>query len=866
MQRVSALACGRPLCKMHGTILFSAMFKITEIQCEYKNNPIGLGCTAPRLMWKLSSDPAAQTAYRVIVSASRTAAERGVGDLWDSGVVRSATAFCAEYAGKKLSSRMQCWWRVTVFSGDSYAESEVGSFETGLLSRKDWKGTWAAMPAQRSGATMLLRREFDLPCTPVRARAYVCGIGFHELFINGQKTGTAVLNPSLTDYSRRVPCCAYDITPSLRTGKNVLGLEVGQGWNGAKQALIQVYAECEDGQETEIHSSVNGGWYVAAGPTVEASIYDGEIYDARLEEFIPKNWSTAEYTASASKGWMPCVYNPGPAGKIEMQSVEEECVLREYRCRSLTSMADGSLVADIGRNIAGWVRVRVRGRRGSRIRLEYGERLKPDGSVDRCNLRSAKATDLYILKGEGEEEYAPRFTFHGFQYVQVFLEGGCELLSLRGELVCNATRAAGSFECSDGELNALHAMAEITERNNQQGVLTDCPQRDERFGWLNDLSSRLYQTVYNCGMERFFPKFANDIADTQLENGAIADTAPYYTGGRPADPVCNAYLLMPFFSYQLYGDARFVRQIYGGCKKWVDFLLSKSENYIMQYSYYADWVAPECFGEHTDNLYVSSVFLYWQLKLLSRLAGIAGRGEDAAAYAEHAERSAVAIRARYYDARAHRFAGGTQAADALALSLGIAEEGERAAVAENLAANVRKRGYHSACGNIGYRHLFYALADNGYFETAMRMLKNPEYPGWGYMLASGATSVWERWESEMSSEMDSFDHPMFGSYDAFLYHYLGGIRIDEDAFACDRVTIEPVLAEGIGYVRSSFGTVRGEIRCEWRREGENVLLHVEIPQGVTAKVVFGGKTSVVGCGYYDFSCVSSCVSAIAAAE
>lgn len=842
------------------------MFRITEIQCEYRNNPIGLGCTSPRLQWKLSSDVAAQTAYRVIVGSSRSAAERGVGDLWDSGVVRSSSAFYAEYAGKKLASRTQCWWRVTVFSGEAYAVSEVGSFEIGLLRREDWKGTWTAMPAQRSGATMLLRREFELPAAPVRARAYICGIGFHELFLNGQKMGGAVLNPSLTDYSRRVPSCAYDVTEALSAGKNVFGLEVGQGWNGAKQALVQLYAECEDGQEIEIHSSVNGGWYVAAGATIEASIYDGEIYDARIEARIPKNWASAEYKAAAADGWMPAVFNPGPAGRIEMQSVEEERVLREYKCKSLTMLADGSLVADIGTNIAGWARIRVRGARGSRVRLEYGERLKEDGSVDRCNLRSAKATDVYILKGEGEEEYAPRFTFHGFQYVQIYLSGECELLSLRGELVCNATRAAGTFECSDAALNALHTMAEITERNNQQGVLTDCPQRDERFGWLNDLSSRLYQTVYNCGMERFFPKFTADIADSQLENGAIGDTAPYYTGGRPADPVCNAYLLMPYFSYNLYGDVRFVQESYEGCKKWVDFLLSKSDNYIMNYSYYADWVAPECYDEHTDNLYVSSVFLYWQLNLLSKLAAAAGRAKDASAYAQRAKASAEAIRAKYYDASSFRFAGGTQAANALALSLGLVPEQDRAAVAKELAANVRRRGYHSTCGNIGYRHLFYALADNGYTEAALEMLKNPEYPGWGYMLANGATSVWERWESEMSSEMDSFDHPMFGSYDAFLYHYLGGIRVDEDAFACDRITIEPVLAQGIEFVRSSFDTVRGIIRSEWRREGNAVSLHVEIPQGVTAKVLFCGKISVVGCGSYDFPSVAGVAPAYAAAE
>lgn len=841
------------------------MFKITEILCEYRKNPIGLGECYPRLMWKLSTDDAVQTAYRVIVCSSQEAARQGMGDLWDSGVVDSSTAFYTKYAGKPLFSREQCWWKVTVYSGEKFVESEIGCFEIGLLSETDWKGTWTAMPAQRSGATMLLRREFEICSTVERARAYICGIGFHELFINGRKIGNEVLNPSLTDFSLRVPCCIYDITDAILPGKNVFGLEVGPGWNGAKQALVQVYFDYINGEGSEIHSSVNGGWYVAAGPTIETSIYDGEIYDARKEEFIPQNWASLHYVASPLKGWMPAVYHPGPAGKIVMQSLEAEKIIHIFKPRSMHKHVNGCLIADIGTNIAGWVRVRVKGARGSRIRLEYGERLKEDGSVDRRNLRSAKARDIYILKGEGEEEYAPRFTFHGFQYVQIFLQG-CELISLCGEQVCNATRVSGSFECSDNVLNALHAMAVITERNNQQGVLTDCPQRDERFGWLNDLSSRLYQTVYNCGMERFFPKIMQDIADTQQKDGAIADTAPYYTGGRPADPVSIAFLLIPVLSYQLYGDTYIVSQNYDYCKRWVDFLLSNADNYIVKYSYYADWVAPECYDEHTDNLYVSSVFLYWHLQLLTRLAHIAGRENDAALYEQHANASAEAIRSRYFEASVCHFAGGTQTADALALSLGLVRANERDIVAKNLADNVRRHGYHSTCGNIGYRHLFYALADNGYIDVALKILKNPEYPGWGYMLNNGATSVWERWESEMSSEMDSFNHPMFGSYDAFLYNYLGGIHIKKSACACNRVTIAPIFMKGIGYVSSSFDTVRGKIVSEWRREGSRIYLHVEIPQGVKANIVLGDKSSSFNCGVYNFSFESEFISKYAVAE
>ena len=829
------------------------MGNIIQISCEYKSNPIGIDCAHPRLFWRLSSG-AEQTAYRVVVCSSEEAARSGRGDCYDSGVVRSSRAFYAEYAGVPLRSRQRYWWKVCVYTaGGECAESEVGCFEMGLLSLQDWKGTWMSMPPKDNGATSLYRREIDVRDGALRARAYICGLGLHELYVNGKKVGNAVLNPSVTDYSKRVPYCTYDILPYLRTGKNGFGIELGGGWYGGKVVLAQICIDYPNGETAEYHSSVNGGWMVANGPTVNNSLYDGEVYDARLEEEIPKDWSSPAYQPTFARGWMQTVFCPPPAGTLEAQALEAETVAEVFPGKRLPSAESGRVVYDVGKNIAGWARIRVRGARGARVTLLYGERLKSDGSVDRCNLRSARASDVYILKGGATEEYAPRFTFHGFQYVQVLTEGTCEILSLQGELVHNATRCAGMFCCSDDVLNRLHDMAQITERNNEQGVLTDCPQRDERFGWLNDLSARLYQTVYNRGMERFFPKIARDITHTQLENGAIGDTAPFFTGSRPADPVSVAYLLIPAYAYIYYGDRRCAQEEYEGCRKWVEFLLSQTDGYIVNYSFYGDWVAPACYGVYTDGRFMSTACLYWQLRLLSFLASITDRKEDAAGYARHAQACADAINAKYFDAESCAYAGGTQTADSMALTLGIAPAEYRARLAEKVAKSVRAYGYHSTCGNVGYRHLFYVLGEYGYADEALRMLKNPEYPGWGFMLANGATSVWERWESEMSSEMDSFNHPMFGSYDAFFYHFLAGIRIEESAFACDRVTISPVFPAGIDFVRASFETVRGTIVSEWKRAGGKISLHVEIPNGITATIALAGEKTGCGCGSYDFT-------------
>lgn len=828
------------------------MLKITELKTEYQIDPIGLDCKNPRFSWKQEGDRE-QTAYRILVATTAERLNGGEADLYDSGLVQSDRTVGAEYVGRELKSGQRCYVRVIAYAGEESAESEVGFFEMGLLNSEDWKGNWMSMPANHQGGAALYRKRITLQKKEIRnAKAYICGLGYHEFYVNGQKIGNSVLNPGVTEYSKRVLYCVYDMEPVLVEGDNVLGIEVGHGWYGAKKVLAQFNIEYADGSCEEFHSSTNNGWWVSGSPITDNSIYGGETYDARLESVWPKNWATTEFEPAWDNGWMFTIWAAPAEGKLEPQLMEPIEVCDRYPSVSVTDKGNGVLIVDIGRNIAGWAKITVKGERGSRVTLKYGERLTETGYVNRVNLRSAAATDVYILKGEGEETYAPRFTYHGFQYVQVELEGNCALLSLTGEHVHTAVRMAGEFECSDEALNALHRNAVVTELNNQHSILTDCPQRDERFGWLNDLGSRLYQTVYNCGMERFFPKFTRDITDTQLPNGGIGDTAPFVTGGRPADPVCIAYLLMPKFSYVYYGDSRLAREEYPFLKKWVEYLLSCSEDYIVNYAYYADWVSPECFDEHTDNLYVSSLYLYWHLKEMSAIARIAGNREDEIRYEKLSQESREAINRHYFDAETCNYESGTQAANAIPLSLGIVPEEYRARVAENVYRDVVKKNYHSSCGNVGYRHLFYVLADYGYQEAALRILKNPEYPGWGFMLANGATSVWERWESEMSNEMDSFNHPMFGSYDALFYHYLGGIRVEEDAFACDRVVIAPVPAEGLDYVNSSFDTVRGKIVSDWRREGGEICYHIEIPLSVSAEIRLGGRTFRVRGGVYDY--------------
>ena len=828
------------------------MFKILNFKTEYQKSPLGIDRRKPRFSWQYSEDDGGNArVYRICVASREDGLENP--DLWDSGDVNSSESIGIEYNGEPLRSHTRYYVRLCVGDSSGKTAEHRDFFETALFDIEDWKGKWVGIPVKFNGGTLLFRKKINLPAdkTIARARAYVCGIGYHEFFVNGKKAGNALLSPSVTEYGKRVEYCVYAMD-DLTAGDNVVGVEVGYGWFGSRKLLAQFYFEFTDGTVMEDHTGPGYGWWVGGSPTTLNGIYEGETYDARLEDVYPTNWATVDYEPTWANGWMYTIYTDAPRGKLVAQSIEPIEACASFPEVSRTKKAEGVFVSDMGVNFAGRVVLRVKGERGASVTMRFGEQLDGEGFVNQINLRSAKCTDRYVLKGEGEEVFAPRFTYHGFRFVECRVEGNAEILSLTGEHVHTAAPDAGTFECSDPVLNRLHFNAVLTEKSNEHSILTDCPQRDERFGWLNDLSARIYQTVYNVDLSRFIPKFVQDIADTQTEKGEIADTAPYYTGGVPADPVCVIYLLLARYAYRYYGNDAVCKEHYEGLKAWTEYLKSRSDGYIMEYYYYGDWVLPFPETVVPDNLFVSTVYLFWHLREMSAIARIAGREEDAADYARQAEEAKKAINARYFDEKTCAYARGTQTENALAVSLGICEEKYRARVAENVYRDAVARNHHCTSGNVGYRHVFYVLASYGYADEVIAILKNPEYPGWGFMIEKDAGSVWERWEYGMTNEMHSFNHPMFGSYDAFFYKFLGGIDVCEDAFGADRITVAPVFVRSVDRVKTTFRTPRGLVVSEWQREGNTVRARVEIPPQTRAEVTVGGETKILSCGSYRF--------------
>ncbi|MDR0832438.1 MAG: glycoside hydrolase family 78 protein, partial [Bacillales bacterium] len=543
----------------------------------------------------------------------------------------------------------------------------------------------------------------------------------------------------------------------------------------------------------------------------------GEVYDARLESA----WATSECTPDWDNGWMFPIYAPAEKGKLIPQKIPPIKICQEYQAIQVFDN-----VYDFAHNISGWVQISVRGNKGDRVIIKYAERLD-NNKINQLNLRSAESKDEYILKGEGLEIWHPRFTYHGFQYVEVTLIGEVILQSIIAQHLHTDNKLIGYFETDDEIINKLHEISVITEQNNEHSILTDCPQRDERFGWLNDVSTRVFQAVNNFDMDLLFYKVVRDIKDAQNAEGMISDTCPYYTGGQPADVTSLSFLLLANEAYIHYGDKKIVEDFYLYHKKWVDYLLTRQKDYIMDYYYYADWVpADKLPNALSDGIYISTAFLFWHLKTLAKLAKYINKRNDNKRYLEIAEKVRVALNKKYYNVETGLYSRGTHAELSFALNLDIVEAKERAKVLDNLIKSINEVGNHLTCGNQGYRHVFEVLCKEGYTDLFLDILKNPEYPGWGFMLKCGATTVWERWEEEMSNLMDSFDHPMFGAYDQMFYKYLAGINFE--GFGCDNIIIRPISCR-LNYIKASIHTIHGLLSSESKRVGKYINYTITVP-------------------------------------
>ena len=810
-----------------------------NLRCEYLSNPLGIDVKQPRFFWVLDHTERGQkqTAYQLLVATRSDLLAQDKGDQWDTGKVTSDQSTQVAYAGKPLESGHTYFWKVRSWDsqGRASAYSRAAQFEMGLLAAEEWKAQWIAGGNQ-------LRKEFSLPAKVVRARAYVTALGYYELRLNGQKVGDNVLDPAWTTYEKRILYITYDIASQVHQGANAVGAMLGNGWAvppkhygppivtpySSPALLLQIQIEMEGGKQVIIASDTS--WKATQGPITSDGIYDGETYDARLET---PGWDSPGFNDSS---WQAAQAAKSSGGVLSAQMMPPIRVIDTLVPVKMTNPRPGVFVYDLGQNFSGWAELRMSGPRGTAVTMRFAELLYDDGMINRETIRRAKARDTYILRGEGVETWEPRFTYHGFRYVEVTgFPGMPSLDSLRGRLVHSAVEPNGSFAASNPTLNAIQKIIRWGQRTNLHSVPTDCDQRDERMGWMGDAHVTAEEAMLNFDMAAFYTNFVRDIRDVQGADGTITDTVPHKYGSRPADPAWGtAYPLICWYMWEQYGDRRILEENYEGLKKYVEFLRTKAPDNVLRYSYYGDWVAVE----KTPGALVSDFYYYYDVQVLTKIAKLLGKSEDEQAYTQLGAQIKEAFHREFYDAKRGVYANGTQTANALALFLDLVPKDAQGPVSGNLFNDiVYAHDSHVTTGFIGVKYLLPLLTRTGQADLAYDLAAKTSYPSWGYMIENGATTLWELWQKRLGPSMNSHNHPMMGSIGAWFYQALAGINVAEDGPGYQRLRIEPQVVRDLTWASASVESVRGTISSSWTHSPGIITLDVVIPVNSVATVI-----------------------------
>jgi alpha-L-rhamnosidase len=857
------------------------MIQPTNLKCEYRTNPLGIDEGEPRLSWWLESTERdqRQSAYQVLVATSREELEAGCGTLWDSGRVASDRSTHVAYAGPPLQSEIRCWWKVRVWDQDGHSSqfSEPAWWQMGLLHAEEWRASWISYDTGLAAEmdmrpSPFLRRRFKLDGEIQCATLYATARGLYRVHLNGRKVGDVVLAPDWTDYNQRVLYDTYDVTAFLQPGDNAIGAILGDGWycgylgwQGRRehygrrpQLLVQLHVRYRNGEKVIL--STDDTWRATAGPIIFSDLYMGELYDARRE--LP-GWDRPDCDES-TWGWATLEQAPESV-QLTAQSADSVRVVEQIRPRAVTRPAVDTFILDLGQNIAGWAHLKVAGPAGTRVQLRFGEILNPDGTLYVENLRSARATDVYILKGGDPESYEPHFTYHGFRYVEVTgYPGDPGSDAITGRVIHSAAPQVGNFECSDSTVNRIWRNALWGQRSNFVSIPTDCPQRDERLGWLADAGQFAQTACFNLESAAFFSRWMTSICDAQSEDGAFPDVAPRAAWlGDGAPGWGESALVLPWVLYRTYADTRIIERSYSAMARWMNYIHAANPTLLRTErlnNNYGDWVSYN--ADTPRDLLATALWAYGAL-LMAKMAQATGRVAEAQQYRTLFD----GIKARFIEAYVSpdgHVRGETQTGYVLALHVGLLPSELRCAAADHLVENIRNRGWHLSTGFLGTASLLPVLTEAGKAEVAYRLLRNDTCPSWGYMIKLGATTMWERWDSLTGSTaedysvfdpetptfmhpvfgpipgMNSFNHFTFGAVAEWLYRYVAGIEIDPDAPGCRRVIIQPHPGGGLTWAGATYESIRGRVACRWRLTDDHFRLQLEIPANSTATVVLPG--------------------------
>jgi alpha-L-rhamnosidase len=850
-----------------------------------------------------------QTACRVVVATSAAAARGGHGDVWDSDKQPLATPFITPANDLPLHGQTTWFWAVRLWDQHDRSSgwSAPESFTTGITPLESWQARWIAATADDPALTdatrgppaaintdppvaprplPLFRRAFEITRTVAQAIVCVSGLGQYELRLNGARVGAAVLQPGWTNYRKTILYDTYDVTRGLRPGTNMLGLLLGNGMYavekyagrytkrvgsfGQPKLILQLRLVYGDGSTDLIVSDAS--WATRPGPIVLSQAYGGEDFDARLE---PRGWDMPSVPTDSGSDqhpprWQPVVLVDGPGGVLKAQDVAPVTIAKTLTAVSSSQPLAGITVFDLGQNFSGWPRIVVRGPRGRRVKLLPGELLDSQGLVSQRSANARPGDEVsfsYTLSGDGEETWAPRFSYYGFRYVQV--EGAVPtaaatpddtvLISLVGDFLHADLPQVSDFECSSPLLVNTHRLIRQALLSNTMSVLTDCPQR-EKLGWLEQTYLNADTVFYNQDAITLYEKMLRDMQDAQLADGMVPEIAPEYLAFLNADGTDSifrdspewgaALVLSPWAAYRFSGDRRILIDGYPSMKRYARYLASRLEDGLLDFGL-GDWydIGPQPPGvaQLTSRKLTGTAVYCEILSALERIARTLGFAADAADYGQRAVEATRLFNTKLFNRTTHRYDSGSMTANAMPLAIGLVPQNYRAGVLKNLVADIRAHGNHVTSGDIGFHYVVVALMEYGRGDVLYDILTRTDAPSYGYQLARGATALTEAWDANPTKSQNHF---MLGHAESWLYGGLAGIRIDFDRPIESRIRIAPQVVSGVESASARYRSVWGDIVSAWHRRAGRVYLEVEIPAGALARIETPTFQVQVGSGRY----------------
>jgi alpha-L-rhamnosidase len=854
--------------------LFSAMTALTQelivksLTTEHKKNPFGIDIQEPRLSWIVDGTGrnVLQTSYSIQVSTDEKFAKTAV--IWETGRVQSDRSVLVPYEGSALRSSQKYFWRVKVWD-DKKRESKwsgTAFFVTGLLSQDEWKAQWIELPGDtiRYAPSPHFRKEFNIDKPVSSATVYVTAHGFYELHLNGNKVGDQVLTPGWTSYGKRLQYQVYDVTGILVKGKNAIGAVLGDGWYRGTLAwgnnwaiygkklglLLQMRVKYTDG--TEVLIVTDNTWRGNQDGAIRMNdIYDGETYDARKKL---TGWDQPGYPET---DWIRVVKGSYPLSNLIASEGIPVRKIQEIKPVRIFRSPKGSLIVDMGQNMVGWVRLKVKGEKGKTVVLQHAEVLDKHGEFYTENLRSAKCTVSYTLAGTGEEVYEPRFTFMGFRYLEVTgFPGELSADNITGIVVHSDMMPTGTFECSNPLVNQLQHNIQWGMKGNYVDIPTDCPQRDERLGWTGDAQAFCRTAAFNMDVAAFFTKWLKDVSADQRKAGEIPYVIPDVLdpqGSAAAGTSAgwgDVSVIAPWTMYTVYGDKKLLETQYPGMKAWLEYIRKKSgDSYLWKGgSAFGDWLFyhppvnnhTEPDG-YTQPDFIATAFYAYSARLLSQAAAELGNKADEKTYSDLFD-NIKKVFIHEYVTPAGRVGTCSQTSYVLSLMLDLLPDDLRASAAKFLVDDIKSRRNHLSTGFLGTVYLCHILTKFGYTDVAYDLLLQESYPSWLYPVKMGATTIWERWDGQKTDStfqdpgMNSFNHYAYGAIGDWMYRVCAGIETASPGYK--HIIIQPSPTGKLKYARASFESPYGTIRSGWEQNADGkVQVRVRIPSNSVATII-----------------------------